>query len=265
MNRNPEQVLRNALLKSYDKNMPSELQSRYYGHSGFFNFGFWTPETKSQREASENLVRKLLDFLPEKQGTILDVACGMGATTAMLMEHYSSTSVYGVNISPVQLNLALDKVPEGSFMAMDATHLGFEDETFDNIICVEAAFHFTTRTDFLREAYRVLKPGGRLVHSDILQHTFRKSRKANYLANPAALARNLESVGFTEVDVQDRTQECLKGFLRNIKAWPGQERKAKRMGLPEYLGLTVASRGFHFLLKYRIRYYLLSSARKPFS
>ena len=263
MNITPEQVLKNASLKSYDRSMPSKLQQEYYGGSGFFNFGYWTPETKSQREASEMLVLKLLEMLPEKNGTILDVACGMGATTAMLLAHYPAENVTGVNISPVQLGLAREKVAGSTFIAMDAAHLGFEDESFDNIICVEAAFHFTTRTDFLREAYRVLKPGGRLVHSDILQRALRSSRKVNYLKDPRALARNLESVGFVEVDVQDRTQECLKGFYRNIKAWPGQEREAGRKGLVEYLSLTVLSRIFHFVLNRRIRYYLLSSARKP--
>ena len=40
---------------------------------------------------------------------------------------------------------------------MDATELDFRDNSFDSIICVEAAFHFDTREKFVREAYRVLK------------------------------------------------------------------------------------------------------------
>ena len=160
--------------------MPGKLQRAYYGGSRFYNFGYWTPETKSQREASETLVRKLLEFLPEKGGTILDVACGMGATTGMLLEQYAAPTVVGVNISLNQLSVAHESVADCSFIAMDATRLAFEDESFDDIICVEAAFHFTTRADFLKEAFRVLKPGGHLVHSDILQRSVKTSREGNF-------------------------------------------------------------------------------------
>ncbi len=262
MSRTPKQVLKNASVSQYDRNMVGDLQDAYYGGSGFYNFGYWTPTTSSQRQASENLVTKLLDWIPEKTGTILDVACGKGASTRMLQDYYPAHQIYGVNVSPAQLSMACERAEGSAFICMDATHLAFEDESFDNIICVEAAFHFTTRSDFLREAYRVLKPGGRLVHSDILGKQ-RSALSGNFLASPKELGRNLESVGFREVEVTDTTRECLGGFVRNLKAWPDQERKAGRMRLPKYVVLTGLSAVFRLMLRRGLMYYTLSTAQKP--
>ena len=262
MSEQAQQVLKNAFQERYDRSMRKKLADQYFDNSGFFNFGYWTPETKTQAEASRNLVNHLLDWIPEKQGTILDVACGMGATTRMLLDHSPAASVCAIGISPLQVGMATERAPGCSFAAMDATHLGFADESFDNIICVEAAFHFTTRADFLREALRLLKPGGRLVHSDIL-HSEKRGVPANFLAGPKYLAKKLEESGFTEVEVLDRTQECIGGVGRHMKVWPRQERKAGHLKFAEYLFMSGFGLLFRHLLRTRYRYYLLSTARKP--
>ena len=257
-----QSVLKNAAQQRYDRSMRLRLANLYYDDSGFFNFGYWTPDTKSQRAASANLVSQLLATIPEKKGTILDVACGMGATTDVLREQYPAGSVYAVSISPLQVGMAAARARGCGFAAMDATHIGFADESFDNIICVEAAFHFTTRADFLREAFRLLKPGGRLVHSDILQPPNRGVR-VNYLAGPEYLKAELERTGFTEVDVLDRTNECIGGVSNNLKVWPSQALKQRRITLAEYVYMKGFSFAFRYLLRTRYRYYLLSTARKP--
>src|SRR5881409_3299312 len=86
------------LLSNYDKWMADSIQSAYFGHSGYYNYGYSTTETLTQAEACENLVEKLLDFIPEKKGTILDVACGQGASTRHLLNYYSPADVTGINI-----------------------------------------------------------------------------------------------------------------------------------------------------------------------
>ena len=205
----------------YDDRMYAGLAEDYYGHSDFFNFGFWYHDTVTQKDASENLMEALISYIPNKTGRILDVACGKGATTRHLLRYYPAANVTGINISEKQLESCRRNAPGCSFISMDATDLLFADESFDAVICVESAFHFNTRARFFREAHRVLKPGGRLVLSDILvgpvSERVSPIRVAeNYVANLEAYRATLVAAGFKHAAAFDVTAECKEAFYRNL-------------------------------------------------
>ncbi|HYV19518.1 MAG TPA: methyltransferase domain-containing protein [Verrucomicrobiae bacterium] len=208
----------------YDQVMYTPQYRAFFEDSDFANFGYWEPGTKNAKEASENLMERLLAFLPEKKGTILDVACGKGATTRHLCRSYPPETVTAVNLSEKQLETARANAPGATFARMDAVDLRFPDSSFDAVVCVEAAFHFDTRERFLREALRILKPGGRVVLSDVLMTLDAERRRehrheANYLADPSAYETLLRRVGFASFTVQDVTEESWRGFFRYITAF----------------------------------------------
>ena len=249
----------------YDRKMFDRFVDEYYEYSGFHNFGFWTPTTRSQREASENLVDQLLALMPHKGDAVLDVACGLGATTKRLLRHYRPSQVTGINISEKQLAECRSRAPGCTFLAMDATRLDFPDDAFDNVLCVEAVFHFDTRERFLREAFRVLKPGGWLALSDVLL----SSRDINALNpyfppdNYVPDLRSYESLyyraGFQEVRVLDATGPCWKQFYRHCVRYVLDRVLLSGSGW-QALRKTAASLSLWDLA---IRYYLLAAARKP--
>jgi ubiquinone/menaquinone biosynthesis C-methylase UbiE len=246
----------------YDTGMNRPLMLDYYGQSDFFNFGYWYEHTSHPKQASENLMEQLLGFIPHKHGSMLDIACGRGATTRYLLNYYPAADVTGINISLNQLARARQNAPDCTFLLMDATKLAFPSNHFDNMICVEAAFHFNTREEFLREAHRVLAPGGSLVLSDMLAHTWsarlaRRVPRQNFVADVQSYREVYGRAGFEEVQVVDATTECWHRFRRNVARWAGQKFMGGQLNAKHLLRGALG-----VVLTAPITHYLLVAARK---
>jgi len=258
-------IPRHRVASYYDQVMYRSLALDAYEGSDFQNLGLWTPGTSSLPAACESLVDSLLTMLPERPGRVLDVACGKGATTRRVADRGGAREVVAVNISVKQLSTARRNAPGCQFLAMDASKLAFADESFDNVICVEAACHFVTRESFLRECRRILKPGGRLVFSDLLisrwMEKFAPGRRgANYLSDPDAYTRLCLEAGFDQAQVWDRTEECWSPFLRHYMAFLSEQHRQGQITSRVFK----ATMGYAWVMIYAARYYVLGWAeRKP--
>jgi ubiquinone/menaquinone biosynthesis C-methylase UbiE len=257
---------KNEWISKFDSLILNPSTREIYGQNEFFNVGYWQSDTQNQEESCFNLMEKLLEFIPEKQGNILDVGSGLGATTSYLLNYYSSAAIVGINISPTQIERSILNAPDCKFLLMDAVNIEFEDNFFDNIICVESAFYFNTREKFLKEAWRVLKPGGNLVLSDMSFATTEylgdwTVPQANTVKDIAEYQNIYQQLGFQQLQFVEATEECWFRHFRHLKSWLGEEFQSEKMDEETYNANVNA---IDRLLSSSAITYLLVAAKKPF-
>jgi ubiquinone/menaquinone biosynthesis C-methylase UbiE len=93
---------------------------------------------------------------------VLDLGCGLGAFTALLLEH--DYAAVGCDVSEAALRQARARYPAAEFVQSDAT-LPFADASFDVVWAGEVLEHVQDGLELLAEVQRVLRAGGRLLAS----------------------------------------------------------------------------------------------------
>jgi len=99
---------------------------------------------------------------------ILDIGCGLGSFAMVLAQNLPDSEIIGVDDSDDQIEVARElykSTPNLTFGAMNAQELKFDTQEFNCACFLEVIEHLEDPVKALKEIYRILKPGAKLILS----------------------------------------------------------------------------------------------------
>lgn len=156
---------------------------------------------------SQRFYNDLLDNVILDPGNcVLDVGCGTGTFLNRLSNKSTKIASYGIDYSTNMILEAEKKYPQMNFCVGNSKELPYEDATMDVVITCMAYHHFEDQTAFRKEAFRILKPCGKLYVCDpkfpaflsnVLNSVFRLTKTAARFYNKDEYILDFTLEGFT--------------------------------------------------------------------
>lgn len=156
---------------------------------------------------------RLLELLDLKGGEqVLDAGCGSGFHTLMMAELLPEGHIVATDVSTEMLDRLRAQAERRKLSARisptlaDNLALDMEDNRFDRAISAAVWHHLPDPQQAARELFRTLKPGGKVVVSDV-EVVANKKAVAGLDGHDVAfgsedMRRFLEGAGFAEVSVE---------------------------------------------------------------
>ena len=188
---------------------------------------------------------------------ILDVGCGIGGSTRRLSQEVGCR-VTGIDLSDQYIDTAerltqlLNMGERVNFQAASALELPFEDNVFDGVWSIQMGMNIEDKLSWLKEVYRVLKPGRSAVLYEVCGHKnspiyfpvpWAQDSSMSFLEPPESFRKLITSVGF-DIDVwNDKTDLAQQAFSQMKE--PKGEHKLPVLGVHMLVGNDIATKAYN--------------------
>jgi len=215
-------------LTNYHKNIVdyyAESENAYkdswdLNNSLAIHYGYWDDKVKNFPQSLLRMNEVMAEVAMIKPtDLILDAGCGIGGSSIFLAEKIGC-HVTGISLSEKQINkakeLAVKKNVENKldFKIMNYCATTFPGESVDVVWGCESICYADDKDQFIKEAWRLLKPGGRLVVADGFVADFKNNDhstirnwldgwQVNYLESSERFQQFMQSAGFKNISFTD--------------------------------------------------------------
>lgn len=206
-----------------EKSVVDQILDHFFCNSMFRHIGFWSENIDNARAACENLMDEVMALVPEKKGNIVDIGCGLGATTHYLSRYFPSSSVTGITNDIRSLDLCKLHHSGISYFYHKLPRLKVTGKCFDVAVYVKGFSRLGNRKKLLKSCHSILKPYGQFVCFDLIDHSRLNTnilRKIGIKSTSKTLIDMykdmLHDIGFGDLKAIDVTQQCIDGFIKHV-------------------------------------------------